>query len=351
MSKKPTIKDVAQRAGVATATVARVLHNKGYVAEKTKIKVNKAVEETGYSINSIASSLKRSQSNIIGHVLQSTIPNPFFAKVANGVEAYAHKHGYTTLTYNVHGSIDAERRGVQTFLGWRADGIIFTGPLESKNVEYAMKALVPVVQVERPRNHKSNRIIVDNYSGAVSAMEHLLDLGHKRIAYIGEKPGSQKNTYADYVEEERLGAYVDTLAQRGLMDDKYISFGSPYTMDLNSAQGHGYDTMKMWLQNNIVPTAIFASNDILAAGALQAIYEFGLSVPNDISIIGFDDTLSPFLAPLLTTVSLPAYELGNEAARIIIENIENTKTAEKIQVKKLDTELVIRNSTGPLKNT
>jgi DNA-binding LacI/PurR family transcriptional regulator len=146
-----TIKTVADRAGVATATVARVLHGNGYVADGTREKVMAAVAATGYQINSIARSLKRSRSNVIGHLLQSTVPNPFFVKVARGVEEYAQAAGYTVLTYNVQGDAEAERRGVEVFLGWRVDAMIFTTPIDSQNVDRALSAGVPVAQVARAR--------------------------------------------------------------------------------------------------------------------------------------------------------------------------------------------------------
>jgi DNA-binding LacI/PurR family transcriptional regulator len=129
MTRPATLKDVAEHAGVATTTVARVVNNSGYVAEETREKVMKSVTATGYRVNSIAQSLKRNRSNIIGHLLRSTVPNPFFVKVARGVEEYARTKGYTVLTYNVQNDAEAERLGIDAFLNWRADALIFSTPV------------------------------------------------------------------------------------------------------------------------------------------------------------------------------------------------------------------------------
>ena len=351
MTKSPTIKSVAQRAGVSTATVARVMHNNGYVAEETRQRILEVVSETGYRINSIARSLKRNRSNVIGHLLQSTLPNPFFVKVARGVEAYTESQGYTTLTYNVQGSPNAERRGLETFLSWRVDAIIFSTPLDQKNVEFALESSASVVQVERPMSPKSDRITVNNYSGALAAVEHLLELGHTRIAYVGQKPGLLGNELADYVETERFAAYHGSLEERGLLDERLIALGkSYYTLGDTSAQGDGYHFMRRWLEAGEFPTAVFASSDILAAGVLQAIHEHDLSVPKDISVIGYDDTFAPFLTPLLTTVRLPARELGEVAARMALERLDG-KGVMKPQEHKLESELVVRESTAPVYST
>jgi DNA-binding LacI/PurR family transcriptional regulator len=348
--RSATIKSVAHKAGVSTATVARVMHDNGYVAKETRARVLEVVSETGYRINAVARSLKRNRSNVIGHLLKGTLPNPFFTQVARGVENYSEAQGYTTLTYNVHGDPEAERRGLETFLSWRVDAIIFSTPLEKKNIDFALKSNIPVIQVERPVSSKTDRITVNNYSGAVAAMQHLLSLGHKHIAYIGQKPGLLENKLADYVETERFAAYRDSLKRRKLLDENFIALGKTYALEDTSAQGDGYYFMKRWLSDKKIPTAVFASSDILAAGVLQAIHECGLSVPKDISVVGFDDTFASFLAPLLTTVRLPAHELGEVAARLAIERI-HSEEVKKVQEYRLESELVVRKSTAPVRSS
>jgi LacI family transcriptional regulator len=348
--KRINIKSVAEQAGLSTATVARVLHNNGYVADATREKVMKAVNETGYQINSIARSLKRNRSNVIGHLLRSTVPNPFYVKVARGVEELALRNGYTTLTYNVQHNPEAERKGVDTFLGWRVDAVIFTTPLASENVDRALAAGIPVIQVERPRSDKGLCLTVDNSAGAREAMEHLLSLGHRRIAYVGQRPGSQENVFADYVEEQRFGEYREALSAAGALDQSLIAFGEAYRPSDIDAHGLGYQAMNGWLDSGARPTAVFASSDILAAGVLQAIHEHGLQVPRDISVVGFDDTLAPFLAPELTSVYLPAHELGLAAAQLALDQLSG-KTGLNESLQPFTTRLVPRASTAPLNKT
>ena len=179
MRNTATLKDVAEAAGVAVSTVARVVNDKGYVAEATRERVFAAVEATGYRANALARSLKSARSHVIGHLLRSTEPNPFFVKVARGLEDHARARGYAALTYNMHGEAAAERRGIETFLNWRADALVFSTPVSEENVAFAIASGVPVVQVERPRSDAGHRITVRNRRGAEAAMRHLIDLSHR----------------------------------------------------------------------------------------------------------------------------------------------------------------------------
>ncbi|WIJ25829.1 LacI family DNA-binding transcriptional regulator [Devosia sp. RR2S18] len=348
MSKRPTLKDVAAIAGVTTATVARVLKNSGYVAAETRERVLKAVEQTGYRVNSLAQSLKRNRSYVIGHLLKSTVPNPFYVEVARGVEEHARARGYTALTYNVQHDAKAERQAINTLLGWRADALIFSTPVEAANVEYVAQQKVPLAQVERPRSPLGHRIVVHNYPSAVAAMRHLTDMGHRRIAYVGASllPEDGPAALYGYVERERFEAFRDVMQQVGSLSEDLISFGEAYITDVPTAQGHGYQATRALLARRDRPTAIMASNDILAAGALQAIHEAGLRVPDDVSVIGFDDTIAAFLTPLLTTVRLPARRLGEMAARLVIDQIEGHGEVAPDGLA-LEAELVIRKSTAP----
>ncbi len=347
MTKPSTLKDVAEAAGVTTTTVARVLRKSGYVAEETRQRVMKAVEATGYQANSLARSLRQNRSFVIGHLLKSTIPNPFYVEVARGAEEHAGARGYTALAYNIHHDPDAERRAIDTFLGWRADALIFSTPGEKANVEYAASRGVPIVQVERPRALVGHRIVVRNYASAVRAMRHLIELGHRRIAYVGAPllPEIGEAALFGYVERERFGAYRDVMRSVGAFSEDLVFFGEAYRVDQPTAQGHGYAATRVMLERRDRPTAILASNDILAAGALQAIHEVRLRVPDDLSVIGFDDTLAGFLAPLLTTVRLPARQLGQTAAKLVIDQIEGQGPAGD-QDLALEAEFILRRSTA-----
>lgn len=347
-ARSATLKDVAEVAGVTTTTVARVLKASGYVAEATRARVLEAVAATGYRPNSLARSLRQSRSHVIGHLLKSTVPNPFYVEVARGAEEEARARGYAMLTANVQHDAETERRAVETFLGWRADGLVFSTPADAANVDYALSQGVPLAQVERPRSLAGHRLVVRNYPSAVAAMRHLVDLGHRRIAYVGAELLSEDGPAAlyGYVERERFEAWRDVMRDVGAATNGLARFGEAYTLDQATAQGHGYQATQALLQMPGRPTAIFASNDILAAGALQAIHEAGLRCPDDISVVGFDDTLAGFPTPLLTSIRLPARRLGAKAVRMVIDEIEG-KGAPGQQVA-LDAELVIRRSTAPV---
>lgn len=332
---------------MTTTTVVRALKAEGYVADATRARVLAAVAETGYRPNRLARSLRQSRSHVIGHLLKSTVPNPFYVEVARGAEEEARARGYAMLTANVQHDAETERRAVEAFLGWRADGLVFSTPADAANVDHAQALGVPLAQVERPRSLVGHRLVVRNYPSAVQAMRHLADLGHRRIAYVGAEllPETGPAALYGYVERERFEAWRDVMQGIGAATGGLAHFGEAYTIDQPTAQGHGYRATRLLLAGPQRPTAILASNDILAAGALQAIHEAGLRCPDDISVVGFDDTLAGFLTPLLTSVRLPARRLGAAAVRMVIDEIEGKGPSG--QHVALDAEFVLRRSTAP----
>jgi LacI family transcriptional regulator len=348
-----TLKDVARKAGVSTATVARVLHDRGYIAEETRKQVEAALRETGYRINVVAQGLRKQQTFSIGHILHSIMPNPFYAGVALGVEQEAMKHGWNVLMINVQGDAKRERQGVETLIQRRVDAILFTSAVDEANVRLALDAGLQVVQVQQPTSVPTHQVTVDNYVGSAAAVEHLISLGHRRIGYIGAGPtyARQDATFLERlpsVERERFSGYLDTLQKYTIpVDEQLIAFGRYYTLEQDSTSGDGYTYTKQFLQLAQRPTAIFATCDILSAGALQCIYEHSLRVPDDISVIGFDNTYAPYLTPPLTTVELPMADIGRAAVRIVLEqDQQDTATAWVRHQVRLSTRLIVRSSTS-----
>ena len=192
MKKRYTLQDVADKAGVSTATVARVIHDKGYVAADTRKRVEDAIEQTGYRINVMARGLRKQRSYILGHIVTSTFPNPFYVQVSLGAEQAAFEQGYSIHTLNMQGDPERERLGIETFIRRRVDAIIFTRLSSLDNLQLVLDAGIPFVQVERPLIGGTNCVLVDNYTGAVEAMEHLLQFGHQRIAFIGQDPKAEQ---------------------------------------------------------------------------------------------------------------------------------------------------------------
>lgn len=344
-----TLRDVATRAGVSTSTVARVVHGKGYVSEKTRARVETVMREGGFRLNAVASGLKRQRTTTIGTLLHETLPNPFFAEVALGIEKCASDHGYNVLVYNARGSAEIERAGVDVLLSQQVDAIVFAKPVEASNVELAHRAGAAVVEVEKPRYGALGSVLVDNYVGATAAMRHLLELGHLNIGFIGE-PSREDSTatgrWAARVINERLAGYRDALAERGLPEDDSLIVVGEYYRDAGwPSLRTGYDYMTTLLRQHPSVTAVLAGSDLLAAGALQALYERGIRVPDELSVIGFDDTYAKHLAPPLTTVRQPMFRMGTEAAALAME-LAAGERPRKREVW-LQTELVVRGSTAP----
>jgi LacI family transcriptional regulator len=340
LAKKPTLKDVASEAQVSTATVARVLHGRGFVSKDSRRQVEDAIKKTGYRLNILAQSLRQQRTKTIGHLLTSISPNPFFAGVELGVENEAIRHGYSVLIWNVFEDSKREALGVETFIQRQVDAIIFTTPIEPKNVETALSAQIPVIQVERPTRVQSHKVLVDNYAGAASAVEHLIDLGHRRIGYIGGNPRNYPTNLS--IDEQRLAGYRDTLKKFQIAPaDHWYASGKYYSVE------DGYQLMDQFLARGEI-TAVLTACDILAAGAVQAIYDHHLRVPDDISVVGFDDTYAPYLSPPLTTVRQPMFEIGQMAARIAIEELDAKPDLEPVgfRVERLSTQLTIRSSTS-----
>jgi LacI family transcriptional regulator len=341
MDRKVTIKDVAIEAGVSTATVGRVLHNEGYISDAAKQKVEQAIQKTGFRLNLVAQSLRRNRSMTIGHLLTSIVPNPFFAGIELGVEQEAIRHGYNVLLWNVLSNPEREREGIETFISRQIDAIIFTTPLMADNVLLVQQNGIPVIQVERPTRVDSHLVLIDNYIGAMQAMEHLIQLGHERIAFIGKKFDykPERNLTVDW---ERMTGWHDTLIRHGIIPQpEWCCQANLYSVE----DGFRATQHLLGLKQGI--TAILAACDIIASGVLQAIYQQGLRVPEDISVIGFDDTIAPMLTPALTSVRQPVSEIGIEAVKLAIEVLETPEESQnQYKTHHLETSLVVRQSTG-----
>ena len=341
MERKVTMKDVASAAGVSTATVGRVLHQKGYISLEAKERVEAAIHKTGFRINLVAQSLRRSRSMTLGLLLSTIVQNPFFPGIEFGIEQEAMRHGYNVIIWNVLTDPAREREGVEGLIRRQIDAILFCTPQDPQNVLLSKQAGIPVVQIERPTYIDTHRVLVDNYVGAASAMEHLIQLGHRRIAFIGTSvipPPPQGE-----VDNQRLAGYRDTLIRHGITPlDEWFAAGNLYSIE------DGYRRMQQFLELKPGITAVLAGCDIMAAGVLQAIYQNGLRVPEDISVIGFDDTYAPFLAPPLTSVQQPVFDIGVSAARLAIEVLDSNGngSSDEFRTIHLETCLKIRSSTG-----
>jgi LacI family transcriptional regulator, galactose operon repressor len=334
----PTIRDVAKRAGVSVGTVSHVLIGTGVVRTVRRERVLQAIRELDYEPNSIARSLKTRQTKMLGAVV-SDITNPFYPQMIRGAEDAALHHQYVLLTVNTDDHIERERRFLSILLARRVDGVLLVSSPNNNDqghLERALKSGTPVVGVDRyPEGIDLDAVYVDNVKGARMCINHLIRLGHRRIAYLG-------GNWAVHNAKDRLEGYRQELEAAG------IPVNAGLIADCDFRQQSGYRVTKDLCLRPDGPTAIFSGNAMMGVGALQAVQELGIHCPRQISISMFDDV--PFgevMQPRLTTVAQPAYQIGYRAAELLISRIEGTASSNRPVHVQLEPELVVRNSTGP----
>lgn len=326
-----TIRDVAKLAGVSVATVSRVLNKNGYVNKETEQKVTTAIEQLRYEPNAVARGLAGKRTGTIALILPD-ISNPFFPEMARGVEDVAHKHGYTVILCNSDDQGVKERTYIEILKKKYIDGIIFaSNTLEEADMAKMQEHDLPLVMLDRAPNQDSFSVVrAKNYEGAQLAVKHLLEVGCKRIAHIY---GPQELITA----KERTAGYEDAV--------KNLPWYSPSLMvPGNFRLEGGVKAIEVLLERHPDVDGIFAGNDLMAVGALKALYRMGKKVPDDVAICGFDGiALTEITQPELTTIAQPIYEMGTLAATVLIEKISATAKANPIH--ELGVTLIARGST------
>ncbi|MDD2994187.1 MAG: LacI family DNA-binding transcriptional regulator [Pygmaiobacter sp.] len=331
------IKTVARLAGVSPSTVSRVLTGKAPVNEDTRAKVMDAVLHTGYSPNALAKGLKAGTSNTIALMMPS-IENPIFPLITRGVEDEARRCGYTVVLCNTDEDPIIEQAYVDKLRTRWIDGFIVASiRAGTKHIHHLHAEGFPIVLLNRylPNDTTMDVVTVDNYEAAKGAVTYLAQTGCKNIAIsLGD------TTHAFY--EKRYAGYCDALQDAGL----------PYRAELVMKENYGtdiYTQMSSLLQSKTPPDAVFATSDPKAVQVLHAVHDKGLRVPQDVSVIGFDDiSIAAMLQPPLTTVAQPLYQMGAAAARRLIAQIrhkEKTGTLLPAARRVLTTQLVVRGST------
>ena len=327
-----TIKHVAARAGVSFTTVSHVLNGTRRVSDAARSRVEAAIAELGYSPSAVARALKTSETHILG-VIVPNITNPFFAELTRGIEDACERGGYSVFLCN--GDDDPERQGrsIRTLLERRVDGVLLATPAGKPEALAKPLANLKTVVIDRAiPGLAADLVRVDHEAGARLAVEHLLELGHRRIACLSGPSGFA-------VTKARVAGWRKALARAKVTPkDDWLLEG-----DFSAAGGHAL-TRKLIERGDV--TAIFASNDLLAIGALRAAAEQGVPVPRKLSVIGFDAIdLGAYTYPGLTTVGYPIREIGELAAGVLIERIAGRGDAGRERV--VVPRLVRRESTGP----
>lgn len=328
-----TIKDVAARAGVSFTTVSHVLNETRPVSADARRRVLAAVEEIGYLPSAVARSLRKSETKIIG-VLVPNVDNPFFAELVVGVEECCRQAGFSVFLCNSDNNPKRQQQYMRTLLEKRVDGMLLSSAGDATALARIFKlATVPAVTVDRVvADARADRVSVDNLDGAYKAVRHLVELGHKRIACISGP--------AEFdVTRERVQGWRRAQEEAGFQADESLLLESDF-----SSSG-GYEAARRLLGEHPEMTALFASNDLMALGALRAAAERGVRVPQQLSVVGFDDIeLSSYVYPGLTTVGCSIRELGREAGRVLIDRIENPGAP--LKDVQLTPRLVLRESTA-----
>lgn len=335
--RSTTLRDVAARAGVHPATASRALNpqTRPLVNDQTAERVSKAAAELGYRPNPIARSLKTSRSGSIGTVIPD-LNNPLFPPIVRGIEDVLTAAGYSALIVNTDNDADREAAQVASLRTRQVEGMIFaTARRRHPLLEQLLAEGVAMVLVNRRvESAPILNVTSDDASGVAAAVRHLVDLGHRRIAHLAGPQSTSTGT-------ARLHAYRQAIATAGIAADRSLIEECEFW-----TEEEGAAAVRRLLDGGADCTAILAGNDLLALGAYDALGERGLICPDDISVVGFNDIrFMDKLRPPLTSVRIPHYEIGAEAARVLLDRLANPSIPAKSVL--LPPSLVVRQSTSP----
>ncbi|MDX6326648.1 MAG: LacI family transcriptional regulator [Nocardioidaceae bacterium] len=336
----PTLRDVAEAAGVHAATASRALNptTRGLVNAETARRVIKVAEQLGYRPNPIARGLKTSKSGTVGIVLPD-LTNPLFPPIVRGIEEVLEPAGYSGLIVNTDNDPSREQMQIEHLRSRQVEGLI----VATARVDHPLmgqlhrEGVVMVMVNRRPEGVDVPSITPDDAAGVELAVRHLAQLGHTRIAHVA---GPQTTSTG----VSRLRAFRATVRHLGLEDDPALVATATHW-----SEGAGADGLRRLLADGVDFTAVFAGNDLIALGCYDVFFERGIACPDDISVVGFNDM--PFLdklRPPLTTIAIPHQQIGAEAARLLLDAIADPARAARSVM--LPLSLVVRGSTAPPKD-
>lgn len=311
----PSIKDVAKKANVSTATVSHVINGTRYVSETTKIKVLQAMKELDYQPNLMAKSLRSRKSKIIGLIvpmLSSDTSNFFFMSIANGIENVLKEHGYNLILSNSHENLQTELEQIKVFNSQLIDGLIIAPTAKSYNhYKEVMVKDYPVVFIDRkPSDYSGDFVLADSYKGANEAVKHMIEKGHKRISFVTGHLGITTS-------DDRLTGYKEALVENNIeIDPNLIIEGGPSFEE-------GYRITKQLVEESRT-TALFIANNMMTLGALRYLNKHNIKIPDEIAVVGFDDyEWMRIISPPLSVVKQPSYKIGEHAVRILLNRIND----------------------------
>lgn len=324
--------DVAKRAQVSTATVSRVLRKPAAVKEETRLKVLKVIEELNYQPNVLARQLRTNKTNTI-LVVVPTITNTVFTQILGGIEKVASENDYRVLLGNSNNQKEKNVGYLDHLKQRQVDGMILLTSELGEDLLTEMASVYPIVLTsEYIEGSSIPTVSIDNFLSGKKATEHLIQLGHTKIAHLSGPMNS-------LLSLERFKGYQEALKIHGLFNSEDLVQEGDFSFL------SGYRLTKFWLKQSEPPTALFAANDEMAIGAMKAVLEQGKRIPEDLAVVGFDNiAFSSIFEPTLTTVAQPLLEMGIQSMKLLIQQI-NQEEIKKTQYV-LESELVIRQSCG-----
>lgn len=333
MKQKVTIDDVAKKAGVSKQTVSRAINNKGDISAKTRQRILELIEEMGFRPNRMAQAMNTSRSHMIGLVVPD-ITNPFFPEVVRAVQDAAMANGYTTIVCNTDDSPEIDV--LNDLVSHGVDGLItFTHQADDESVSAFADRFGPMLIINREFTHPNvTSLMVNNVKGGLLAVQHLVELGHHKICMLTSELTSMEDT-------RRVVGYKNAL------EDADVPFDPELLVQVSPTLTGGYYAAKNILEKRPDITALFCFNDMMGLGALRACKDLNLNVPEDVSVIGFDDIqLTSMVTPTLSSIHVDKYEMGRLAFERVLSLIKNSKSDRSVI--NMEPQLIIRESTGPL---
>lgn len=325
-----TVKEIAAAANVSVATVSRALQRPEIVNETTRQRIQEVVKRLGYTPNALARNLRTARTRLIVALLPD-IANPFFSEVIRGIEQVAHENGYSVLLGETQGSTVREQAYADMVAARQADGIITMSP---RVPAIPIQGRLPVVNAcEYVKDGQVSSVYIDNIAAAGVAVDYLLMLGHREIAFLAGPPSSP-------ISVDREQGYRLALQRAKLSASAALTVAGDFSIE------SGERAVELLLSRGKPFTALFCSNDEMAIGALRALSSHGLRVPEDVSVVGFDDIrFARYTSPPLTTVAQPKNALGREAMSMLLELLSDPQVPPRKRV--LTADLVVRGSTAP----
>jgi len=331
----PTLREIADRAGVSVGTVSNVINGTAAVSAERRERVLAAIRELDYQPNHVARSLKLKKTRMLGMVI-SDITNPFFPQLVRGAEDAALKNSYLLITFNTDDNVEREKRVLSVLRQRRVDGVLLVvapNAGDDGHIRGILDSGMPIVCLDRlPAGIEVDSVSVDNVAGARDCVRHLISMGHRRIAILTGPKAVQ-------TAAERLQGYQEALIQAGIAADPALILEGDFRSE------SGYRLGRALLAGSDRPTAVFVCNNMMALGLLRALAELGLNCPRDVAVASFDDfPLAEAFQPRMTAVAQPAYSIGYRGAELLIARIEGRPAVPRPSRIRLATQLLVRES-------